>query len=65
MQAGHKIEFHKNGPSNGDVYLDGAKLNRVVDFRVHQEGSFQLVTLVLDPSELHIMDKPRKAESAE
>lgn len=65
MQAGHKIEFHKNGPSNGDVYLDGAKLSCVVDFRVHQEGSFQLVTLVLAPSELHIMDTPHKAESAE
>lgn len=65
MRAGPKIEFHKNGQSHGDVYVDGTKLNFVVDFRVHQEGSFQLVTLVLAPGELHITDKPHKAESSE
>lgn len=58
MKRCHKIEFRKTGPAYGEVYLDGVKLSRVVEFRVEQAGPFQHVVLVLDPSELHIFDKP-------
>lgn len=58
MTKGHKIEFKKTSIVHGEVYLDGVKLNRVIDFSVQQDGPFQRVVLVLDPSELHIFDKP-------
>lgn len=63
MKKGHKIEFRKTGPAYGEVYLDGVKLSRVVEFRVEQVGPFQHVVLVLDPSELHIFDKPNDEDA--
>lgn len=60
MKQGHKVEFRKTNAIHGEVYLDGVKLSRVVDFRLKQDGPFQHVVLVLDPGELHIFDKPNE-----
>lgn len=65
MKQGHKVEFKKLNAVHGEVYLDGVKLNRVVDFSVKQEGPFQHVVITLDPSELHIYDKPKEEKHEE